>query len=144
METFHSSVTSLFHFLGSEKAKKASIFMLALGLIFFIFRLASYSWTIIATPYPEEYREGAILLFTDSLIRKINPFSLANHPLMTNNYGFLYNMVVLPFAITFGNTLIVHRTISILFILVSCTLIVLILTKVGNTLPFAFAGGLGI
>lgn len=133
---------SFFSFLESEKAKKASIFALSLGLICFLYRLTSYAWTIITTPYPEEYREGAVLLLTDFLIHKINPFSLANHPLMTNNYGFLYNLVVLPFAITFGNTLAVHRAISIFFVLACCVLIVLILNKVGNSLSFAFAGGL--
>ncbi len=141
MRTLRLSTTLFRRFLDSPKTNKISILILVLGLAFFVSWLANYSWTIISTPYPAEYREGAILLLTDFLIHGLNPFSLANHPLMTNNYGFLYNLVVLPFAMIFGNTLAVHRMISILFIFTSCMLIVLVLIKVGTTLPFACAGG---
>jgi hypothetical protein len=115
---------------------------LVLGLVFFAIWLANYSWTIITTPYPAEYREGAILLMTDFLTQGINPFTLENHPLMTNNYGFLYNLVVLPFAMMFGNTLAVHRTISILFILACCIFLVFTLIKSDTGLLFAFGGGM--
>jgi hypothetical protein len=125
----------------SSAARNISILVLVLGLAFFIPWLADYSRTIISTPYPAEYREGSILLMTDFLIHGNNPFTLANHPLMTNNYGFLYNLVVLPFAILFGNTLAVHRAISILVIFASCILIVLTLLKLKVAWPFAVAGG---
>jgi hypothetical protein len=125
----------------SEQTQKISIFLFVFVLIFFVLWLANYSWTIITTPYPAEYREGAILLLTDFLMQGINPFTLEHHPLMTNNYGFLYNLVVLPSAIMFGNTLAVHRTISILFILASCIVVGLTLSKGGTVLPFAFGGG---
>lgn len=141
MRTFQSSILQLNKSLTSPQANKTSILVLIAGLVFFVPWLANYSLTIIVTPYPAEYREGAMLLLTDFLINGVNPFSLENHPLMTNNYGFLYNLVVWPFTIVFGNTLAIHRAISILFILASCTLIVLILIETGSTLPFALAGG---
>ena len=141
MRTPRSSITDLNKFLTSPRMNRISVLILVAGLVFFGSWLANYSWTIIATPYPVEYREGAILLLTDFFIHGMNPFSLANHPLMTNNYGFLYNLVVLPFAMIFGNTLAIHRIISILFILASCTLIVLTLRKIDVAWPFAVAGG---
>lgn len=138
---FRSSAIFKYNLLNSSSARKISILVLVLGLAFFIPWLVNYSWTIISTPYPAEYREGSILLMTDFLMQGRNPFILANHPLMTNNYGFIYNLVVLPFAVLFGNTLAVHRIISVLFILASCMLIVLTLLKQGTALPFAAAGG---
>jgi len=60
---------------------------------------------------------------------------------MNNNYGFLYNLVVLPFAAIFGNTLAVHRSISILCVIISGALIALTLMRVKTSSPFAFAGG---
>ena len=141
MRTLRSSTISTYHLMTSSTARNFSILVLVLGLAFFIPWLADYSWTIISTPYPAEYREESILLMTDFLIHGNNPFTLANHPLMTNNYGFLYNLVVLPFAILFGNTLAVHRAISILFIFASCILIVLTLLTLKVAWPFAVAGG---
>jgi len=93
------------------------------------------------TPAPVEYREGATLLVTDFLMRGTNPFSLASHPLMTNNYGLLYNLIVLPFALFWGNTFAVHRSVSIIFILFSSALIVRTLRKSGAALPFSLLGG---
>jgi hypothetical protein len=135
------STFSSYSFLTSSTTRRFSILALTLGLVFFIPWLANYSWTIISTPYPAEYREGSILLMTDYFIHGRNPFTLANHPLMTNNYGFLYNLVVLPFAVLFGNTLAVHRAISILFLLAACILIVLVLVRLKVAWPFAVAGG---
>ena len=138
---FRSSAKFSYNLLRSSSARRYSILILVLGLAFFIPWLANYSWTIISSPYPAEYREGSILLMTDFLIHGRNPFMLVNHPLMTNNYGFIYSLTVLPFAQLFGNTLAVHRAISILFIFASCILIVLTLLKLGTALPFAVAGG---
>lgn len=138
---FRSPAILTYHFMSSSSARKFSFLVLILGLAFFIPWLASYSWSIISNPYPAEYREGSTLLMTDFLIHGRNPFTLANHPLMTNNYGFVYNLVILPFAILFGNTLAVHRAISILFVFASYILIVITLLKLGTALPFAVGGG---
>src|SRR5688572_20043628 len=87
--------------------------------------LASILWSIffaivtISIPYPIELREGAAQVMTGFLLSRNNPFVLENQPLAMNNYGLGYNMVVAPFAVLFGNTLSVHRSITFTFILLS-------------------------
>jgi len=56
---------------------------------------------------------------TEFLMNRSNPFRLENQPLAMNNYGLGYNLVVTPFALLFGNTLRVHRSVTFVFILVS-------------------------
>ena len=72
---------------------------------------------IITFPYPLELREGAIQLSTHALLNGINPYSLINNPVYINPYGILYNLLVLPFAALFGNSLQLHRLINGLLIL---------------------------
>jgi hypothetical protein len=78
-----------------------------------------FSFSTIAIPYQIEYREGAAQVMTQILLRGGNPFSLEYQPLGMNNYGIGYNLLVLPFAKLFGNTLMVHRGISFFFLLAS-------------------------
>lgn len=56
-------------------------------------------------------------MMTQFLLQGENPFSLRNQPLGTNNYGIVYSLIVWPFAALFGNTLLIHRVITFLFIL---------------------------
>ena len=72
---------------------------------------------IIAFPYQLELREGAIQLSTHALLNGINPYALANNPIYINDHGILYNLLVLPFAALFGNSLQLHRLINALLIL---------------------------
>lgn len=81
-------------------------------------------------------------MMTEVLKRGENPFSLEMHPLMNNNYGFLYNLIVLPFAILFGNTLAIHRLISIFFIFLSALLIFGTLRKTNAARSFSAAGSM--
>ena len=73
----------------------------------------------IAIPYQIELREGTAQVMTEFLLNRNNPFRLENQPLAMNNYGLGYNLVVTPFAVLFGNTLAVHRSVTFIFILLS-------------------------
>ena len=88
------------------------IVMTIIGLL-----LLAIQIKIITFPYQLELREGAIQLSTQALLKGINPYSLINNPIYINTYGILYNLVVLPFAGLFGNSLQLHRIINALFIL---------------------------
>jgi hypothetical protein len=72
---------------------------------------------IITFPYPMELREGAEQLTTYALLEGINPYALENNPTYINVYGMFYNLIVLPFALIFGNTLSLHRFINGMYIL---------------------------
>jgi hypothetical protein len=72
---------------------------------------------IITFPFPLELREGAIQLSTHALLNGINPYALINNPIYINGFGVLYNLLILPFAALFGNTLQLHRLINAFLIL---------------------------
>lgn len=101
-----------------------------IGALFFGGALILFSWFLyfsfstIAIPYQIEYREGAAQVMTQILLIDGNPFSLEYQPLGMNNYGIAYNLLVLPFAKWFGNTLMVHRGISFVALLASFLLVV--------------------
>lgn len=98
-------------------------------LIVLVVLLLVAAWAVyfgivaVSSPYPLEFREGAPLVMTRLLLEGQNPFSLANQPLGTNNYGIVFSLSVVPFAAAFGNTLIVHRLVSVIFILLCSWLI---------------------
>ena len=70
---------------------------------------------IITFPYQLEYREGAIVLTTQALLRGINPYIVENNPLYINVYGLGLHLVAWPLAALLGNSLALHRTISAMF-----------------------------
>lgn len=78
---------------------------------------------IIVKPGPMEYREGAIVATTHLLLQGKNPYALENLPVYTNVYGVFYNLVVLPFAMLFGNGFTVHRVASGVFLLASVAIL---------------------
>lgn len=112
------------------------------GLVFFIGWLLMYAWNVIITAGPVGYREGANMLLTEYILKGKNPFVLMNQPLMNTNKGAFYNLLVVPFAAIFGNTLALHRIISIVFILLSCGLVIWCLRYFKINWPVSIAGGI--
>lgn len=117
---------TLYRYLAAPLSVKASkisrhVFLVIALLLFFWF--VYFSFATLSIPYPIEYREGASQVMTQILLTGGNPFSLEHHPLSMNNYGIGYNLVVFPFAKIFGNTLLVHRSVSVFFLFASLFLI---------------------
>lgn len=91
-------------------------------------------------PYPIEYREGATQVVTQLLLEGKNPFELQSLPVSMTNYGMEYNLLILPLAAVFGNTLVVHRVVSNLFIFLSCALCFAAMVKANRSTPISLAG----
>lgn len=89
--------------------------------------------------YQHEFREGAALNITKLYINHENPFDIRHQPQDSYVYGFLYPLVVSPFAKAYGNTLAVHRWVSYVFILLTCLLIFLALNSIKLNPVFSFA-----
>jgi hypothetical protein len=85
--------------------------------------LIYFMGSVVAWPYQIEYREGAPLVMTRLLLEGQNPFAPEHQPLAANNYGILYNLSVIPVAAVLGNTLLAHRAVTVLFLLL-CALLV--------------------
>ena len=56
---------------------------------------------------------------TQLLLEGRNPFALDNQPLGMTNYGILFSLTAWPLANVFGNTLILHRALTLAFLLLS-------------------------
>jgi len=88
-----------------------------------------FALVTISMPYQIEYREGTAQVLTGFFLKGENPFVLASQPLAMNNYGIGYNLTVLPFAALFGNTLLVHRSVTFVFVLLSAGLVFFVVNK---------------
>jgi hypothetical protein len=118
-----------------------SIILLISGICTFILSINN-QFNLIKYPYQHEYREGAGLTLTKSFCDGKNPYALENQPQNTYVYGVLYPLITLPFAKIFGATLIVHRIISFIFILLSAILTFFVLRFKKTNILFSFIGGL--
>lgn len=94
---------------------------------------------IISSPFPIEYREGHSIASTYLLLKGISPFTLDTYPEYYNSYGILNNLLVLPFAWFFGNSLVLHRVINELCIILAILLVIFYKRKPTNW-PILLAG----
>ncbi|MCU0985137.1 MAG: hypothetical protein MUC89_09380 [Acetobacteraceae bacterium] len=94
------------------------------------FAAAAFAWLLlvalrmIASPAPQEMREGAIVLSTLALLDGVNPYGGAGLARGAGNlYGVLYPLVVAPAAGLFGAGLVTHRAVAALGIAIATWLV---------------------
>ncbi len=114
------------------------------GIMMVLLWFLYFSLSTIAIPYQIEYREGASQVMTQIFLAGGNPFSLENQPLGMNNYGIGYNLVAIPFAKLFGNTLMVYRGISLFFLLGSLLFTARTIFALKNDVLISVLGGVFI
>lgn len=115
--------------------------LLLIGASISIVWAAYFAIVTISIPYQIELREGAALVLTKLMLSRQNPFILENQPLAINLYGVGYNLVVLPFASLFGNTLWVHRLVTFIFVLLSSVACFSVIYPVKRNLSLSLACG---
>jgi hypothetical protein len=108
---------------------RLSFFLLLVGALFSILWSIIFSVITITIPYQIELREGAAQVVTRLLLSGENPYTFEHQPLAVNIYGLGYNLSALPFAALFGNTLIVHRSITLAFIVLSAIMVFAVVYK---------------
>ncbi len=108
----------------------------AIGLWF-----AYFAFETLSIPYPLEYRESASQVMTQYLLAGRNPYGLENQPMAMDSYGILYSLVVLPLAAVFGNTLLIHRVVSLVFLLLCAVLVSWTAYKCSKSVEAAIAFG---
>lgn len=135
---------ALFCLFKNYQDRASFLFSLALILIaiFLAFRIIFLQYQIITIPVQLEYREGAIQLITQGLLEGKNIYALENAPLYSNGYGLIYNVLVLPIAKIFGNTLKVHRLVTAIFSLSSAVLISITVFQKNKDWLVALFGGI--
>lgn len=103
--------------------------LLFLGSVLSILWSGYYMYGVIHIPHQITTLEGTASVHTWYYLRGGNPFSLENQPIGITLYGFVYNLIVLPFAGLFGNTLIVHRVVNFVFILLASLMFFLVVFR---------------
>ena len=93
--------------------------LLTFGVVLSILWSVYFMYRTILIPHQITNLEGAANVHTWFYLRGINPFTLEYQPIGITLYGFMYNLIVFPFAVWFGNTLVVHRSVNLVFILIS-------------------------
>ena len=81
--------------------------------------LLVHHWQLIKAPVPVDWYEGVMPVITGLIADGENPYTLAHQPMRANVYPPLYNLLVAPLTALFGNSLVLHRSVSGLFILAS-------------------------
>ncbi len=127
--TSRQSLPQIQYFLKKLNNPLLPKILLLAGAVSSILWSIYFSVTTIFIPYQIEFREGTALVLTKILLSGGNPFRFENQPLGMTNYGLGYNLVVLPFAMLFGDTLIVHRAVTFAFILLVALVVFLSLNK---------------
>jgi hypothetical protein len=95
---------------------------------------------MIASPAPQEMREGALLWSTRALLELRNPYALETLPGPANLYGPLYPLLVVPLARVLGPTLLAHRLVNGIGIAIASGLIYRTLRGFDVSRPTALAG----
>lgn len=96
--------------------------LLYFGSVLSILWSGYFMYGVIHIPRQITTLEGTASVHTWYFLRGGNPYSLENQPIGITLYGFMYNLIVLPFAVWFGNTLMVHRAVNFVFILLASTM----------------------
>ncbi|MCX7010174.1 MAG: hypothetical protein NTY53_23540 [Kiritimatiellaeota bacterium] len=106
-------------------------------------KLFYFHLSLILFKWPIQFRETAILLSTDMLLKGGNPYLLENFPMYTNVYGILYNLVTCPVAALMGCTLTVHKAVGGFFTLCCGFLVYAMLRRsAGVSRSLAWGGAL--
>lgn len=95
---------------------------------------------MITFPYQLEAREGAGIIFTDGLLKGLNPYVIENLPYYYNTYGIVYYLIAAPFVKLFGSPFVIHRLVSGFFLLLNMFMVYKILKKENVPLLLNLAG----
>lgn len=80
-------------------------------LLIFCYFVIAFSF-VIFNPLISEFREGHTLVPVYLIHNGITPWTIGTYPEFYNSYGIVFSLVVYPFALIFGNSLILYRVIN--------------------------------
>lgn len=98
---------------------------------------------MIVSPAPQEMREGAVLMTTRAFLNGQNPYAFDALPGPANLYGPFYPLLVAGVATVLGPTLLTHRLVNAVGIVVACGLLYRILRREGVS-PLTALSGAGL
>ncbi|WP_041673534.1 hypothetical protein [Sulfuricella denitrificans] len=120
-----------------RKHRRIDLVVLLAAIAFVLF-LLNYHRLIILSPWQLEYREGAMLIQVDGLLRGMSNFSIENMPRYFNPYGSLFNDISALIASVLGNTFPVLRLVSGTAIILSCIVVWFVGYRLSRDAVFSF------
>src|SRR5699024_9525793 len=88
----------------------------------FLGLLLHLHFELVTIPIPIDIYEPSMLSITHLIASGHIPYTAATLPVYMDVYPPLYNALMAPLAILFGNTFLIHRLMAALFIGVACWL----------------------
>lgn len=122
------NITRVLDYLNGRKSIQLVGALIAIGLLLLLLVL---HLRLVFFPYQMEFREGAIVLTTEAFLKGINPWAIENNLTYINVYGIVYNALVLPFAAVLGNSLWIHRLISLMAVIGQLVLVAKVMRQRG-------------
>ena len=101
--------------------------------------LIHHHWQIISAPVPLDLYEGTMPLITGIIAEGLNPYTREFQPHAADVYPPLYNMLVAPLTHIFGNTFLLHRSVSAVFMLIAIGLCSMATQEITRNWRFALA-----
>ncbi|MFK8049904.1 MAG: hypothetical protein AB8B81_15865 [Halioglobus sp.] len=101
--------------------------------------LVHHHWQIISAPVPLDLYEGTMPLITGIIAEGFNPYTREFQPHAADVYPPLYNILVAPLTHIFGNTFLLHRSVSAVFIIIAAGLCGIATQKITRNWRFALA-----
>lgn len=105
-------------FMNVQTPKQVLYILTGVYVLWLIYMIANNIW-LITSPYPIEYREGHSMSSTYLLLKGIMPFTVETYPEYYNSYGILFNLLALPFAAIWQDSLIPYRLLNELCVLLA-------------------------
>jgi hypothetical protein len=93
------------------------------GLSAYSLLLLCHHIELIRAPVPLDLYEGTMLLVTGIIAAGDNPYTLAYQPHAADVYPPLYNLIVAPLSLVWGNSFALHRWVAAVFIGFACALV---------------------
>ena len=103
------------------------------SVVLLLLALFRHHAQIIFAAVPLDYYEGTTVLLTGLIAAGDNPFTREFQPAAMYVYPPLYNVLVAPLTWMFENSLQLHRQVSALLILISCTICALAVYSCGRS-----------
>ncbi len=79
------------------------------------------------------------MLTTKLLTEGKNPYSLENMPVATNLFGIFYPVIVYPFAKIWGATLLIHRAVTGVSIILACIILAFVMKQKNIPIWYIFS-----
>jgi hypothetical protein len=112
------------------------------GTLVFALLLLRHHYYIISAAIPLDLYEGTMPFITGIIADGHNPYTREFQPIAMDVYPPLYNLLVAPLTHLFGNTLLLHRLVSALFIAAACLLVVIACFRQSRSRSYSLAAGI--